>query len=62
MSLLFGNLTEDFIVFQQTVAMADTGDATAIADLPNAASHFRHTAANDASYLVYIGMFNLHIF
>lgn len=56
MSLLFGNLTQDFVAFGQTLLRAQNGDATAAAEVPAAAAHFRHTAANDASYLVYIGV------
>ncbi|TCD66039.1 GTPase-activating protein [Steccherinum ochraceum] len=46
-----------FILFQQNVASVqqnDTPDAEAA--LAVAAAHFRHTAATDASYLVYIGL------
>ncbi|KZT11907.1 P-loop containing nucleoside triphosphate hydrolase protein [Laetiporus sulphureus 93-53] len=56
MSLLFGNLTEAFVTFGTTAAEAKSGNSTATDELPAAASHFRHTAANDASYLVYIGV------
>lgn len=55
MSLLFGNLTQDFVNFGETLEMANAGNATAAAALPAAAAHFRSTASNDASYLVYIG-------
>lgn len=55
MSLLFGNLTQDFVVFETVLALAHSGNATAQAQLPDATTHFRHTAALDASYLVYIG-------
>lgn len=56
MSLLFGNLTQDFIEFQGVAAYAqDPNNATAQAQLPIAQASFRHTAALDASYLVYIG-------
>jgi ATP-binding cassette, subfamily B (MDR/TAP), member 1 len=55
LSLLFGNLTQDFVNFQIIVASAGTGNATAQAGISAAASHFRSTAAKDASYLVYIG-------
>lgn len=56
MSLLFGNLTQDFVNFGETLELSKAGNATATAALPAAAAHFRHTAANDASYLVYIGV------
>ena len=55
MSLLFGNLIQDFVIFGETIALANVGNATAEAALPAVAAHFRRTAANDASYLVYIG-------
>ncbi|KAG6907876.1 hypothetical protein DXG01_007040 [Tephrocybe rancida] len=56
MSLLFGNLTQEFVNFGTVINYANTGNATAIAQVPAAAAHFRHTAALDASYLVYIGV------
>lgn len=55
MSLLFGNLTNAFVNFGTTAAEAKAGNVTAQDALPGAASSFKHTAANDASYLVYIG-------
>lgn len=57
MSLLFGNLTQDFVSFAIVLNESKTGNATAIADLPIAAANFRKVAAQDASYLVYIGLF-----
>ncbi|TFY65766.1 hypothetical protein EVG20_g5320 [Dentipellis fragilis] len=56
MSLMFGNLTQDFISFGIAVANADSGDPDAIASLNDAAAHFRRTASLDASYLTYIGV------
>ncbi|THH28698.1 hypothetical protein EUX98_g5479 [Antrodiella citrinella] len=56
MSLLFGNLTEDFVQFETVLSLANSGDTTAQAQLPAAAAHFRFTSAHDASYLVYIGV------
>lgn len=55
MSLLFGNLTKEFVSFTTTSMMAKAGDPEAIANLPAQADKFRHTAALDASYLTYIG-------
>lgn len=55
MSLLFGNLTQDFVEFEAILEQANNGDPNAIAAVPGSAAHFRHTAALDASYLVYIG-------
>lgn len=57
MSLLFGNLTNAFVDFGTTTIEAKAGNVTAQNDLPRAASNFKRTAANDASYLVYIGMY-----
>ena len=56
MSLIFGALTQDFVDFSITRARADAGDPDGIAKLPEAAAHFRHASAMDASYLVYIGI------
>ncbi|PPQ73650.1 hypothetical protein CVT26_010608 [Gymnopilus dilepis] len=50
MTLLFGNLTQDFVTFTQTLASNQQGDITA------AATNFRHAAAKNATYLVYIGI------
>jgi ATP-binding cassette subfamily B (MDR/TAP) protein 1 len=55
MSLLFGNLTQDFVSFGTTIVEAAGGNETAIANVPAAAASFRKVAAQDASYLVYIG-------
>ncbi|GJE98503.1 multidrug resistance-associated ABC transporter [Phanerochaete sordida] len=59
MSLLFGRLTQDFVNFGTVMASANAagpaGDQ-ARADLPAAAAAFRHSAALNASYLVYIGV------
>ncbi|KAJ3562118.1 hypothetical protein NP233_g9771 [Leucocoprinus birnbaumii] len=50
MTLLFGNLTQDFVAFQ-TVLNSNNPDA-----VPAAADHFRRDAALNASYLTYIGV------
>lgn len=56
MSLLFGNLTQDFVAFATVVYAANTmNDPTAKAGLPAAAAHFRTTAGLDAGYLACIG-------
>lgn len=55
MSLLFGNLTQDFVTFQMMVISAQNGDAEAAAQIPQAAANFRHSSSLNASYLVYIG-------
>ncbi|KAF8995780.1 ABC transporter type 1, transmembrane domain-containing protein [Cyathus striatus] len=56
MSLLFGRLTQSFVEFQIVVEQADSGNSTARAILPDIAANFRHAAALNASYLVYIGV------
>ncbi|KAI0789769.1 P-loop containing nucleoside triphosphate hydrolase protein [Abortiporus biennis] len=56
MSLLFGNLTNDFISFEIILNEAQIGVPGAADQVPIAAAHFRHTASLDASYLVYIGI------
>ena len=59
MSLLFSRLTQDFITFGTTMKEASDptfpGQAEAQASLPAAAAAFKHSAALNASYLVYIG-------
>lgn len=54
MSLLFGNLTQAFVEFTMTINAVQQGTASP-ADLEASASSFRRTAAEDASYLVYLG-------
>ncbi|KDQ62305.1 hypothetical protein JAAARDRAFT_54276 [Jaapia argillacea MUCL 33604] len=56
MTLLFGNLTQDFVAFEAIIYAADGGDAAAQAQVPIAAANFRTTAAHDATYLVCIGI------
>ncbi|KAG2008663.1 multidrug resistance protein 1 [Coprinopsis cinerea AmutBmut pab1-1] len=56
MSLLFGNLTQDFVNFATVVGEAQAGNTTAAALVPEAAASFRRVAALDASYLCYIGL------
>jgi len=55
MSLLFGNLTQDFINFTNAIRNISPSDPESSTKVNEAASHFRHVAANDASYLTYIG-------
>ena len=59
MSLLFGRLTQDFVSFGSVlnnVTLSGPVGDQARADFPKAAAAFRHSAALDASYLVYIGV------
>jgi ATP-binding cassette, subfamily B (MDR/TAP), member 1 len=55
MSLLFGNLTQDFVEFGVVLNEAQLGIPGAAEQIPAAAAHFRHVAALDASFLVLIG-------
>jgi len=56
MSLMFGNLTQDFVSFSQDISNLGSGDPNVQANLNAAAASFRHNASLDASYLAYIGM------
>ncbi|PBK89179.1 multidrug resistance protein 1 [Armillaria gallica] len=56
MSLLFGNLSNEFVVFHSLVNNAGQGNQQAINDLPTVAASFRHVASKDALYLVAIGI------
>lgn len=54
MSLLFGNLVQQFVVFGGIIGKINS-DPGAKAQLPAAAASFRHVAAQDATWLVCIG-------
>lgn len=54
MSFLFGRLTQDFVNFATAAAAADPQDQSVLDAQVVAA--FKHSAALNASYLVYIGM------
>ncbi|TFK23399.1 multidrug resistance protein 1 [Coprinopsis marcescibilis] len=56
MSVLFGNLTQDFVNFGTVTKDADAGSAEAAARVPAAAEAFRRSSGVNASYLVYIGI------
>ncbi|PPQ85425.1 hypothetical protein CVT25_006317 [Psilocybe cyanescens] len=56
MTLLFGRLTEDFVNFARVSSQARQNIPGAANQLGQAASDFRHAAAKNASYLVYIGI------
>ncbi|VDB95413.1 unnamed protein product [Peniophora sp. CBMAI 1063] len=58
MSLLFGNLTNQFVQFGAKVASLqnDPSNTTLRQQLEETAANFRHTAANDALYLFFIGL------
>ena len=55
MTLLFGNLTQQFVSFAIILNKARSGDPDATAAIPAAAANFRRIAAKDATGLVYIG-------
>jgi ATP-binding cassette, subfamily B (MDR/TAP), member 1 len=55
MSLLFGNLTQDFLNFTVAIQNIDPNDPQSSARVNDAAKKFRHVSAKDASYLTYIG-------
>jgi len=55
MSLLFGDLTQDFINFSTAIQNIDPNDPQSTTKVDEAAKGFRHVAAQDASYLTYIG-------
>ena len=59
MSLLFGNLTQQFVNFSTILANAEAGLPGYSEQIPAAAAEFRRSAAKSASELVYIGA--LHI-
>lgn len=56
MSLLFGNLTQDFVNFSIALNGLDPNDPESTTRLDQSAKQFRRIAANDASYLTYIGV------
>lgn len=55
MSIIFGNLTEDFVKFGIAIQGVSNGTTTE-ADVQSAAAGFRHSASHDALILVYIGI------
>jgi ATP-binding cassette, subfamily B (MDR/TAP), member 1 len=59
MSLLFGNLTQQFVNFSTILANADAGKPGYSEQISGAAAGFRHSAAQSATELLYIGA--LHI-
>lgn len=60
MSLLFSRLTQDFVSFGTVLQQLNNPNPDvsnpARASLPAASSNFKHSAALNASYLVYIGI------
>ena len=55
MSLLFGNLTQDFVNFSVILMKAQQGIPGYVEQIPEAARNFRHAAGVSAASLVYIG-------
>jgi ATP-binding cassette, subfamily B (MDR/TAP), member 1 len=55
MSLVFGNLTEQFVVFGTILNEVQEGVPGAAELVPAAAANFRRVAAKDAGYLALIG-------
>ncbi|KAJ6578174.1 P-loop containing nucleoside triphosphate hydrolase protein [Mycena capillaripes] len=56
LSIFFGNLTQDFVAFTQTLLAAQAGSAEAAEQLPIAAAHFRHASAKNATYMTLVGL------
>ena len=59
MSLLFGNLVQQFVSFSIILANANAGVPGASEQIPAAAADFRSSAAKLASELVYLGVFHI---
>lgn len=55
MTLIFGNLAQEFVNFGLVVNDAKTGGPGAAEQVAAAAAEFRHNAALDAGYIAYIG-------
>ncbi|KAH9985634.1 P-loop containing nucleoside triphosphate hydrolase protein [Russula compacta] len=56
MSLLFGSLTQQFVTFASDIQNLNPNDPQSTAKVDQAAARFRHVAAQDASYLTFIGV------
>jgi len=56
MTLLFGNLTQQFVDFTQVILQADNGVPGAADRIPAAAAEFRDSASKLATYLVLLGV------
>ena len=61
MSLLFGNLVQQFVNFSTILANAEAGVPGASEQIPTAGADFRRAAAKSASELVYIGVLHAYI-
>jgi ATP-binding cassette subfamily B (MDR/TAP) protein 1 len=56
MSLLFGNLTQNFVTFGQALNNLNPADPQTIANAAAARSSFEHAAAQNAAKLCYLGL------
>ncbi|KAI0252878.1 ABC transporter type 1, transmembrane domain-containing protein, partial [Lactifluus subvellereus] len=56
MSLLFGNLVQDFVNFTVAIQNINPNDPQSSVNADDAARKFRNVAAKDASYLTYLGV------
>jgi ATP-binding cassette, subfamily B (MDR/TAP), member 1 len=61
MSLLFGNLVQQFVNFSTILANANAGVPGASEQIPAAGAAFRSSAAKLASELVYLGELHAYI-
>ena len=61
MSLLFGNLVQQFVNFSVILANANAGVPGASEQIPTAAAEFRSAAGSLALELVYIGVLQAYI-
>ena len=59
MTLLFSNLTQDFINFGTILVEAQNGFPGAEQQIPAAADAFKTDAAQNALYLVYLGQLSI---
>jgi len=55
MSLVFGDLANDFVIFTGLLNKADNGDIAAEDLIPAAAASFRHSASKSALWLALVG-------
>ena len=54
-SLVFSNLIQDFVNFNNVILNANPKDPQATAKVEEVAKNLRHVALRDASYLAYMG-------
>ncbi|KAJ7166952.1 P-loop containing nucleoside triphosphate hydrolase protein [Mycena filopes] len=56
MSIFFGKLTQDFVLFTLTQAEARAGSAEAAQQLPGVAANFRRASGKNATYMTLLGL------